>query len=198
MGTFGRMTRWGVATLAALVVAGLGLAALVKVLGVQAQEPSPGKTGGPSVSLVSAPLPSITRGEPGNVDLRFHIASGYHINSNQPAEEFMIPTALHMDATTDIVIGKINYPAGLDVAFEFAPEQKLSVYSGNFTVGVTVRPLHTVLPGKYAMRGSLKYQACDNRSCYPPKQLPVEFEVRVVKAPVAHRRRSPQSPHAHT
>jgi hypothetical protein len=197
MGTFGRMTRWGVATLAVLVVAGLGLAALVKVLGVQAQELSPGKTG-PSVSLVSAPLPSITRGEPGNVDLRFHIASGYHINSNQPAEEFMIPTALHMDATTDIVIGKINYPAGLDVAFEFAPEQKLSVYSGNFTVGVTVRPLHTVLPGKYAMRGSLKYQACDNRSCYPPKQLPVEFEVRVVKAPVAHRRRSPQSPHAHT
>src|SRR5258707_13922388 len=138
MGTFGRMTRWGVATLAALVVVGLGLAALVKVLGVQAgvqaQELSPGKTGGPSVSLVSAPLPSITRGQPGNVDLRFHIASGYHINSNQPAEEFMIPTALHMDATTDIVIGKINYPAGLDVAFEFAPEQKLSVYSGNFTV----------------------------------------------------------------
>lgn len=175
------------------------LAAIMVTVGLHAQELSPGKTGGPSVSLVAAPLPSIIRGEPGDVDLRFHIANGYHINSNKPSEEFMIPTALHMEATTDIVIGKINYPAGQDVAFEFAPDQKLSVYSGSFTVGVTVRPLHTVPPGKYAMRGALKYQACDNRACYPPKQLPVEFEVRVVKAPPpAHGRRPAQSPHAHS
>ncbi len=180
------MIRWALALLAAFA------------LSVHAQEPSPGKTGGPSVSLVSALLPSIIRGEPGNVDLRFHIANGYHINSNQPSEEFMIPTALHMGATTDIVIGKINYPAGQDVSFEFAPDQKLNVYTGNFTVGVTVRPLHTVPPGKYAMRGSLKYQACDNRACYPPKQVPVEFEVRVVKAPAAQRKRPAQSPHAHS
>ena len=159
-------------------------------------EPSPGKTGGPSVTLVSAPLPSIERGKSGTVDLRFHIANGFHINSNKPTEEFMIPTALHMGAITDIVIGKIEYPPGKDVSFEFAPDQKLNVYSGSFNVGVDVRPLHTVIPGKYAMRGSLKYQACDNRACYPPKQVPVLFEVRVVKAPVPHRKRSAQSPHA--
>ena len=174
------------------------LAVLGMALGTPAQEFSPGKTGGPSVSLVSAPLPSIIRGEAGSVDLRFHIANGYHINSNKPSEEFMIPTALHVGATTDIVIGKVSYPPGQDVAFEFAPDQKLSVYSGNFTVGVLVRPLHTVPPGKYAIRGSLKYQACDDRACYPPKQLPVEFEVRVVKAPTAHGRRPAQSPHAHS
>src|SRR5258708_27851482 len=198
MKTCGHMRRWSIAALAGLAVAALAVGVLKRALAAQAQELPPGKTGGPSVSLVSAPLPSIARGEPGSVDLRFHIANGYHINSNQPSEEFMIPTALRMDATTDIVIGKINYPAGQDVSFEFAPDQKLSVYSGNFTVGVTVRPLHTAPPGKYAMPGSLKYQACDNRACYPPKQLPVEFEVRVVKAPVAHRHRPPQSPHAHT
>lgn len=198
MKTFGRRTRWSVAALAALGVIALGLSAVARVRAMQAEELSPGKTGGPSVNLVSAPLPSIRRGEPGNVDLRFHIASGYHVNSNKPSEEFMIPTALHMEATTDIVIGKINYPEGQAVAFEFAPDQKLSVYSGTFTVGVTVRPLHTVPPGKYAMRGALKYQACDNRACYPPKQLPVEFEVRVVKPPASHGHRTAQSPHAHS
>jgi len=193
-----RTKRWGAAALAALAVIAVTLAALAKIFTVQAQELSPGKTGGPSVSLVSAPLPSIIRGEPGSMDLRFHVASGYHINSNQPSEEFMIPTALRVGATTDIVIGKISYPPGQNVAFDFAPDQKLSVYSGNFTLGVTVRPLHTVLPGKYAMRGSLKYQACDNRACYPPKQLPVEFEVKVVKAPAVHGHRPAQSPHAHS
>jgi hypothetical protein len=198
MAILGFQKRRSAAAAALLLMIALGLFARGKVRAAQADELSPGKTGGPSVNLVSAPLPSIIRGEPGNVDLRFHIASGFHINSNKPSEEFMIPTALHMDATTDIVIGKIYYPDGQDVAFEFAPDQKLRVYSGTFTVGVTVRPLHTVPPGKYAMRGSLKYQACDNRACYPPKQLPVEFEVRVVKAPATHGRRPAQSPHAHT
>ncbi len=169
---------------------------VIALAAAEAQQASPGK-GGPSVSLVSAPIPTVIQGTPGSVDLRFHIASGYHINSNQPAEEFMIPTALHLTATTDIVLGKITYPPGQDVSFEFAPEQKLNVYSGNFAVGVVVRPLHTVPPGKYMMRGSLKYQACDDRACYPPKLLPVEFEVRVAKAPPPRARRSAQSPHAH-
>jgi Disulphide bond corrector protein DsbC len=179
-----RMKRWLLFWVLAIAVA-------------QAQEFSPGKGAGPSVSLVSAPIPTVVRGESGSIDLRFHVASGYHINSNKPSEEFMIPTALHVDATTDVVVGKISYPPGQDVSFEFAPDQKLSVYSGNFTLGVLVRPLHTVPPGKYAMRGFLKYQACDDRACYPPKQLPVVFEVRVAKVPVAKARRSAQSPHVH-
>src|SRR5882724_11692487 len=119
MGTFGLVRRWGMASLLALAVIALGLTIVAKVLARQAEELSPGKTGGPSVNLVSAPLPSIPRGEPGNVDLRFHIATGFHVNSNKPSEEFMIPTALHMDATTDIVIGRIYYPDGQNVAFDF-------------------------------------------------------------------------------
>jgi len=159
---------------------------------------SPGKTHGAFVSLVSAPIPTVVRGKSGTLDLRFHVSNGYHVNSNKPAEEFMIPTALHLDAANDILLGKIDYPEGRDMSFEFAPDQKLNVYTGNFTVGVLVRVLHTATPGKYAMRGSLKYQACDDRACYPPKNLPVQFEVKVAKAPVDHGGRHPaQSPHAH-
>lgn len=159
---------------------------------------SPGKTRGQLVSLVSAPIPTVVRGKSGTLDLRFHVANGYHVNSNKPAEEFMIPTALHLDAANDILLGKVDYPAGQDMSFEFAPDQKLNVYTGNFTVGIMVRVLHTASPGKYAMRGSLKYQACDDRACYPPKNLPVQFEVKVAKPPVERsKRRSPQSPHAH-
>jgi len=42
-------------------------------------------------------------------------------------------------------------------------------------VDVLVRPLHSVTTGKYVVRGTLKYQACDNSACYPPKQLPVQL-----------------------
>jgi len=60
-----------------------------------------------------------------------------------------------------------------------------------------VHPLHTVVPGKYEMRGVLRYQACDNAACYPPKKLPVDFEVKVLKGAAPAGKNPAQSPHAH-
>jgi len=63
---------------------------------------------------------------------------------------------------------------------------------------VLVRPLRTVMPAKYAVHGMLKYQACDNAACYPPKQLPISFEIKVIKAASETRHRNPaQSPNIH-
>jgi hypothetical protein len=147
--------------------------------------------------MAPAPLVTIMQGKAGSVPLSYRIAKGYHINSNQPKSEFLIPTALKIDAATDIVIGKTTYPDGKDMSFAFAPDEKLNVYSGDFEVDVLVRPLHNVVPGKYMIRGNLKYQACDNAACYPPKTLPVSFEVKIAKAPPAGHKNPAQSPNAH-
>ncbi len=152
---------------------------------------------GPVVKMVPAPLVTAVQGKPATVPLTFRVSTGYHINSNLPKSEFLIPTALKVEATTDIVIGKTTYPDGQDMSFPFDPDEKLNVYTGDFKIDVQVRPMHSVLPGKYAVRGTLKYQACDNRSCYPPKQLPVSFEVKIAKAPPAPGKNPAQSPHAH-
>lgn len=152
---------------------------------------------GPVVSTAPPPLVTVRRGKSATVPLSFRVSRGYHINSNHPKSEFLIPTVLKVDATTDIVIGKTTYPEGQDMSFAFAPDEKLNVYTGDFQVDVLVRPLHTVQVGKYVVRGILKYQACDNAACYPPKQLPVSFDVRIAKAPPAARRNPAQSPHAH-
>ncbi len=152
----------------------------------------------PSVSM--APVGQVTapRAKQTKVTLNFRVASGFHVNSNTPKDEFLIPTALKMDPPTDIVLGKTEYPAGQDVSFPFSPESKLNVYSGDFAISVAVHPLASVVPGKYAMRGVLRYQACDNAQCFPPKTLPISFEVKVVKGPPSAPRRNPrQSPHIH-
>jgi hypothetical protein len=151
----------------------------------------------PTVSIAPVPLTTAQRAQATMVNLNFRVPPGYHINSNTPKSEFLIPTALKMDLPTDIVLGKIEYPAGEDATFPFSPDEKLSVYSGDFTVAVAVHPLHSVVPGKYIMHGVLRYQACDNAACYPPKALPVSFEVKVVKEPVAHKANPAQSPHVH-
>jgi len=171
----------------------LGISLLAAPLA--AQEP-PGKKF-PSVTMSSPGVASVTRGKPNTVELQFHVSSGFHVNSNKPSAEYLIPTVLKLDAPTDIVLGRITYPEGEQMSFAFAPNEKLSVYSGEFDLEVMVRPLASVLPGKYAFRGELKYQACDNAACYPPKKLPVQFEVKVVKAPPAPRKNPAQSPHIH-
>ena len=181
------------ATLAQAVL----LAALLSAPLVAQDTLSPGKKT-PSVTLSPVPIVTITRGKPGTVELHFRVVAGFHINSNTPKSEFLIPTTLKLDPPTDIVVGKVTYPAGEDMSFAFAPDEKLNVYSGAFSLSVIVRPLASVVPSKYALRGQLKYQACDNAACYPPKQLPVEFEVKVVKAPPAPRKNPAQSPHAHS
>ena len=150
-----------------------------------------------TVTFSPAPVVTVTQGKSAIVPLSFRVAGGYHINSNQPKSEYLIPTALKIDATTDIVIGRIIYPEGHDMSFAFAPDEKLNVYTGDFRVDVTVHPLHSVVRGKYIVRGFLKYQACDNAACYPPKQLPVSFDVKVSKAPPKPVRNPAQSPHAH-
>jgi hypothetical protein len=152
---------------------------------------------GPAVSMAPAPLVTIKQGKSSSVPLSFRVASGYHINSNRPKSEFLIPTTLKVDATTDILIGKIAYPEGQDMSFTFAPDEKLNVYTGDFEVDVLVRPLRDVQVGKYVIRGTLKYQACDNAACYPPKQLPVSFDVKIAKTPPPPRKNPAQSPHAH-
>lgn len=180
----------GLALLAALAVAHDSLA------GSSDDQDLPGRKI-PSVSMAASPVITVTRGKPNSVNLRFRVGAGFHVNSNKPKSEFLIPTVLKLSTPTDIVIGRVTYPAGSDMSFAFAPEDKLSVYTGEFPVTVDVRPLAGVIPARYMIRGELKYQACDKAACYPPKKLPVQFEVKVIKGPVPHRRNPGQSPHVH-
>jgi Disulphide bond corrector protein DsbC len=152
----------------------------------------------PSVTLAPVALVTAQRTTQTMVALNFRVGDGFHINSNTPKDEFLIPTALKMDLPTDIVLGKIEYPAGQDLTFPFMPDTKLSVYSGDFTINLAVHPLASVAPGKYVMHGFLRYQACDNAQCFPPKKLPVSFDVKVVKEPAQHHANPAQSPHIHS
>jgi hypothetical protein len=152
----------------------------------------------PTIVYHPPEITSISRGHLGGVILQFRIPGGFHINSNQPKLEYLKKTEVKLDPPTDIAIAGVTYPAGEDRSFPFDPNEKLNVYTGDFAVKVLVRPLKTVMPAKYAVHGMLKYQACDNAACYPPKQLPISFEIKVIKAASETRHHNPaQSPHAH-
>ena len=131
------------------------------------------------------------------ITMQFRVAPGYHINSNRPKSELLIPTVVSLSVPTNVSVAGINYPAAEDLTFPFSPDEKLSVYTGDFAVTAKVIAAKAISKGTYRVHGMLRYQACDNRACYPPTTIPLTFDVKVAKASAPGKRTPGQSPHAH-
>ena len=116
---------------------------------------------------------TVKAGKKAVVELRFRVMDGFHVNSHTPKSELLIPTNLTLDAAAGVKADAIEYPAGTVYSFSFEPGEKLDVYSGAFTVKLPV----VAEAGSHTVSGVLRYQACDNAACYPPKSLPVQFVV---------------------
>jgi hypothetical protein len=155
--------------------------------------------GPPKVTAVPIDKVTVTQGGKAPVSMMFRVAPGFHINSNKPTSDTYVPTAVKFDVPTDISLGKTEYPEGELVSFPFDPDTKLSVYTGDITVKGLVMAAKSTPKGTYRVHGNLRYQACDNRACYPPTTVPIAFDVTVVRpVPTKAARRNPaQSPHIH-
>ena len=126
---------------------------------------------------------SVAAGQSATAALRFRVADGYHINSNKPKSELLIPTELKLEAPVGMRISAVSYPEGSEFALSFDPTEKLSVYSGEFLVTAKLNALRGARAGSYPLNGVLSYQACNDRACFPPKKLPVSLEVKITPAP---------------
>lgn len=133
----------------------------------------------PSVTLAPVGRVALKPGGSTTVQLDFRVGSEFHINSNKPHSELLIPTVLKLGATTPVSVASLKYPAGQDLEFAFAPGEKLSVYSGDFSIYATVKVAPNAAGGQYPVEGELRFQACDRSACYPPRSIPVKFNVTV-------------------
>jgi len=152
----------------------LPLAALAVLAPLHLAAAQFGSMDGPSKSkayIVYAAEPqTVAAGRHAVLELRFHILQGFHVNSHTPKSELLIPTALTLQLADGVTAGALEYPAGRPYSFAFDPGEKVDVYMGDFTVKLPV----VATAGEHTVDGSLKYQACDNASCYPPRTLPVK------------------------
>lgn len=105
----------------------------------------------------------------------------FHINSNQPTEEYLIPTKLEFDARENISIGKIIYPKPQLLTFPFS-EEPLSVYEGKVTIFAEIQLSDQFPHGETQLTGTVKFQACNEENCFAPSSEEFTIPITVVDA----------------
>jgi hypothetical protein len=116
---------------------------------------------------------TIAANQPSPVDLHFKVAEGLHVNSHTPHAEELIPTTFKLPETSGVHLTKAVFPPGAEFALSSDPKEKLSVYTGEFTIHTEL----TAPKGNHLVEATLRYQACSSNTCMPPHSIPVTIDV---------------------
>jgi cytochrome c biogenesis protein CcdA len=114
--------------------------------------------------------------------LHVRLDSKFHVQSNKPLDEFLVPTRLTLTPPSGITVRELVYP--MPVQFAVAGEP-LSAFESDFVIGVAFEIGADAAPGVYPVAGILQYQACDDKVCLAPAELPLSTELKLVAAGTA-------------
>ena len=115
---------------------------------------------------------TVVAGTSVTAQISFNIAPEYHLQSNRPQNDALIPTVLEIEAVRGIETGKISYRLANN-SLNKVPDY----YSGELKVSFPVRVSENLKRGNYILHGNLSYQAGTERSCLFPKNC--EFDIRL-------------------
>ena len=161
-------------TMAGLAIAVLGLAAPgVGGQFVSASGPSRSAIKPEAVSYLFPEQISLPAGKTSAVALHFRIAPGLHINSHTPSADYLIATTFSIPAGQSAQLEHTSYPAGKEITLPADPKMQLNVYTGDFAVDARL----VAARGNHLVQGKLRYQACDQVECLPPKTITVPIDV---------------------
>jgi DsbC/DsbD-like thiol-disulfide interchange protein len=106
---------------------------------------------------------SVKAGGKGVLVVHLTIASGYHINSSKPTQDYLVGTKITVTGAPGVTFGSAQYPAPTIIT---EGADKVSAYVGSASVKIPF----TVKAGAKSgpVSGSVFYQACNAQSCFPP------------------------------
>ena len=113
------------------------------------------------------------------IGVKVNIDPKWHINSNKPYEDFLIPSVLSIDTAAGFSITKIKYPKSLDRKLSFS-DKPLSVFENEIYVGALVKAPANIKPGTYKLAVTFEYQSCDDKTCLPPNSVSDTLSIEVV------------------
>ena len=115
------------------------------------------------------------RGGIGTEILKVAVLPGFHVNSDRPKDEFLIPLKLTWTAGV-LEVQSIDYPKPEEVK---VGNDMLNVFTGKFEIHTQFKAPDKAPPGNIALTGKLRYQACNNEMCFRPASIEVTVPVNI-------------------
>jgi len=128
-----------------------------------------------------APLEAVRAkaGKAVKVALSLQVDSGYHVNSNKPADPYLIPLRLTW-GTGPLASRAVTFPKPQSENYGFSAKP-VSVFTGNFEIVTRFKTAPGSPRGSSVVAGKLHYQACNESMCLPPKTIDVSLPVEIVQ-----------------
>lgn len=120
---------------------------------------------------------TIHRGGEADFTLKADLQPGFHVNSNMPGDDYLIPIKLTWNKEP-LEAGPVMYPKPQMETLSFSANP-ISVYTGTFEIGTHFKAPPTAMPGMAFMNGKLRYQACNNKECLPPRTVDVHVTLDI-------------------
>jgi uncharacterized protein len=95
------------------------------------------------------------------------VADGYHVQANPASHDFLIPLQLKLRPGGGIRPGQSAYPPAQPYSLPGFPEPLLT-YEGRLEIMVPLAVQGNAQRGKQVLTGTIRYQACDSRTCLFP------------------------------
>ena len=105
--------------------------------------------------------------------LQVVVLPGFHVNSDKPKDEFIIP--LRLSWTPGLLdVKSVEFPKPEEMK---VGTQDLTVFTGTFAVKTQFQAPANAATGPATLMGKIKYQACSSDMCFRPSSIDVKLPV---------------------
>ena len=120
----------------------------------------------------------IKKGRTVRASVVMDIPSGLHVQSNKPLDKFLVATKLDIETPSGMKVGPVAYPRALMRKLKFS-KGMVAVYEGRSTLRFNVTVPANYSGGSGEIKGKLRFQACNDESCFPPVTREVKMWLNV-------------------
>jgi thiol:disulfide interchange protein DsbD len=140
-------------------------------------KPAPQSASNVNVSGAVAP-DKIKKGRSVRATVVMDIPNGLHVQSNKPLDKFLVPTKLDVETPSGMNVGPISYPRPVMRKLKFS-KGNVAVYEGKAMIRFNVTVPANYSGGSGEIKGKLRFQACNDESCFPPVTREVKMWLNV-------------------
>jgi len=142
---------------------------------------APGRQTIPRSLVIVKPAPPdkpVRPGESFTLTLELTVAPGYHINSEKPEDELLIPTSIEIKKEPIFEVKEIIFPEARKKKFKFS-NQPLAVYEGQIKIEIKLELADDICGTSLELEGKVRYQACDEEACLRPASVPFKAVIKI-------------------